>query len=70
MHRRHRLPSQPQFKRLLTSRQALRARRVLPGARHVILHGCGHVPPYDDPEQVARVLLESSRPAQAPATPA
>jgi hypothetical protein len=22
--------------------------------------GCGHVPTYDDPEQVARVLLEGS----------
>jgi pimeloyl-ACP methyl ester carboxylesterase len=45
---------------LLTSRQAPRARRVLPGARHVILRGCGHVPTYDDPAQVARVLLEAS----------
>ena len=45
---------------LLTSRQAPRARRMLPGARHLILHGCGHVPMWDDPEQVARVLLEAS----------
>jgi pimeloyl-ACP methyl ester carboxylesterase len=44
---------------LLTSRQAPRARRLLPDARHVILHGCGHVPTYDDPEQVARVILTS-----------
>jgi pimeloyl-ACP methyl ester carboxylesterase len=27
----------------------------------VMLTGCGHVPTYDDPEQVARVLLDGSR---------
>ena len=46
---------------LIYSRQAPRARRVLPGARHVTLAGCGHVPTWDDPEQVAAVLLEASR---------
>jgi len=45
---------------LLLPNQALRARRLLPGARHVWLRGCGHVPMSDDPEQVARVLLEGS----------
>jgi pimeloyl-ACP methyl ester carboxylesterase len=45
---------------LIFSRQAPRARRVLPEARHVTLTGCGHVPTWDDPEQVARVLLEAS----------
>jgi pimeloyl-ACP methyl ester carboxylesterase len=45
---------------LLLPAQALRARRLLPDARHVWLHGCGHVPMSDDPEQVARVLLEGS----------
>ena len=45
---------------LLLPTQALRARRVLPEARHVWLRGCGHVPMSDDPEQVARVLLEGS----------
>ena len=45
---------------LIYSRQAPRARRRLPGARHVTLSGCGHVPTWDDPEQVARVLLEAS----------
>ena len=45
---------------LIFSRQAPRARRVLPQARHVTLTGCGHVPTWDDPEQVARVLLEAS----------
>jgi pimeloyl-ACP methyl ester carboxylesterase len=46
---------------LIFSRQAPRARRVLPAARHVVLRGCGHVPTWDDPEQVARTLLEASR---------
>jgi pimeloyl-ACP methyl ester carboxylesterase len=26
----------------------------------VVLRGCGHVPTWDDPEQVARTLLEAS----------
>ena len=39
---------------------ARRARRALPDARHLVLRGCGHVPMWDDPEQVARVLLEAS----------
>ena len=43
--------------RLLLPRQAERARRALPRARHVILPGCGHVPMSDDPELVARVIL-------------
>ena len=46
---------------LLLPTGALRARRALPGARHVWLRGCGHVPMSDDPEQVARVLLAGSR---------
>jgi len=45
---------------LLYSRQSARAKRLLPDARHVTLTGCGHVPTWDDPEQVARVLLEAS----------
>jgi pimeloyl-ACP methyl ester carboxylesterase len=45
---------------LIYSRQAPRAARMLPAARHVTLHGCGHVPTWDDPEEVARVLLETS----------
>ncbi len=35
--------------RLLLYRQAARARRMLPFASHVTLHGCGHVPFTDDP---------------------
>ena len=46
---------------LLTGRQAPRARRWLPGARHVTLHGCGHVPMWDDPEQVAQAILDARR---------
>jgi pimeloyl-ACP methyl ester carboxylesterase len=49
-----------QHDRLLLRRQAARARHALPSARHVLLSGCGHVPTWDDPEQVARVLLEGS----------
>jgi pimeloyl-ACP methyl ester carboxylesterase len=45
---------------LIFGRQAPRARRVLPAARHVTLYGCGHVPTWDDPDQVARVLLDAS----------
>ena len=42
---------------LLFARQAPRARRALPEARHVTLRGCGHVPMWDDPEQVASAIL-------------
>lgn len=46
--------------RLLIPRQAARARSAMPGARHSLLHGCGHVPTRDDPELVAGVLLAGS----------
>jgi pimeloyl-ACP methyl ester carboxylesterase len=42
---------------LIYSRQAPRARRALPEAKHVTLRGCGHVPMWDDPDQVARAIL-------------
>jgi pimeloyl-ACP methyl ester carboxylesterase len=29
-------------------------------ARQVVLEGCGHLPTWDDPEQVARVILEGT----------
>jgi pimeloyl-ACP methyl ester carboxylesterase len=45
---------------LIYSRQAPRARRRLPAARHVTLRGCGHVPMWDDPEQVAAAILEAA----------
>jgi pimeloyl-ACP methyl ester carboxylesterase len=44
--------------RLLLPRQAQRAVAELPGARLVKLPGCGHIPTYDDPGLVARVILE------------
>ena len=47
--------------RVLLPRQAPRAARAIPSARLLTLHGCGHVPMSDDPEQVAQVLLEGSR---------
>jgi pimeloyl-ACP methyl ester carboxylesterase len=46
--------------RLLLPRQSRRAQRAIPHARVIPLRGCGHVPTYDDPSQVARVLLEGS----------
>lgn len=46
--------------RLLPISQANVARRHIPHARFVLLPGCGHVPMTDDPELVARVLLEGS----------
>jgi pimeloyl-ACP methyl ester carboxylesterase len=46
--------------RLLLPRQALRAAHELPSAHMLTLHGCGHVPTYDDPDQVASVLLDGS----------
>lgn len=45
--------------RLLPRRQAVRAARWS-GQRVKLLKGCGHVPMSDDPELVARVLLEGS----------
>jgi pimeloyl-ACP methyl ester carboxylesterase len=42
---------------LIYSRQAPRARRRLPEARHITLRGCGHVPTWDDPEAVAAAIL-------------
>ena len=51
---------------LLLPTQARRARRVLPGARHLWLRGCGHVPMSDDPVQVAGVLLDGSATSAGP----
>jgi pimeloyl-ACP methyl ester carboxylesterase len=47
--------------RVLLPRQAPRAQQAIPRARLITLRDCGHVPTYDDPEQVAAVLLEGSR---------
>jgi pimeloyl-ACP methyl ester carboxylesterase len=45
--------------RILWPRQARRAAELLPRARHVWLHRCGHVPMIDEPEQVAALILET-----------
>jgi pimeloyl-ACP methyl ester carboxylesterase len=55
--------------RLTRRRQALVARRFLPQARFVRLPGCGHVPMTDNPELVARILLEGSSHPEIPARP-
>ena len=34
--------------------------RVPPGARQLVLAGCGHIPTWDDPGQVARIVLGAS----------
>jgi pimeloyl-ACP methyl ester carboxylesterase len=41
-------------------RLVVRPRHVPPGAREVTLRGCGHMPAWDDPGQVAAVLLGGS----------
>jgi pimeloyl-ACP methyl ester carboxylesterase len=45
---------------ILWPRQVRAARRCLPRARMVPLPGCGHVPMYDNPDLVAKVLLDGS----------
>ncbi|MFI1286523.1 alpha/beta fold hydrolase [Streptomyces sp. NPDC020858] len=40
--------------------QARRATRLLPGARHLRLPGCGHPPMSDNPGRVAHLLLSAS----------
>ena len=46
--------------KLLLPRQAERARRALPQARHVWLAGCGHGPMVDDPTTTARAILTAA----------
>jgi pimeloyl-ACP methyl ester carboxylesterase len=46
---------------LLPYWQAARARKALPGARHVRLRGCGHLPTWDDPEQVLEAVRGATR---------
>lgn len=46
--------------RILPYSQSGRAQERLPRATHVALPGCGHVPMIDDPELVARVILDTS----------
>ena len=42
--------------------QAEVAKRVVPQAEHRMMRGVGHVPMWDDPHQVAEVLLQGSAP--------
>jgi len=46
---------------LLYGPQSRRARAALPAARHVTLHGLGHVPFFDDPGVVASVIRSGAR---------
>ncbi|MEV6841202.1 alpha/beta fold hydrolase [Streptomyces sp. NPDC051133] len=46
--------------RLLLPRQAGRVRAMIPNARLVPLHGCGHGPMRDAPELVARTILRAT----------
>lgn len=45
--------------RILWPRQARRAAELLPRARHVWLHRCGHIPMTDEPERVASLILDT-----------
>lgn len=45
---------------LLLPQQARRALAEIPSAHYVLLKGCGHVPTYDDPELVAKTILDGS----------
>lgn len=42
--------------------QAKVAESLLPNAAHVMMRGVGHVPMYDDPDAVVRILLRGSAP--------
>jgi pimeloyl-ACP methyl ester carboxylesterase len=45
---------------LLIPRQGPRAERVIPGARLVTLPRAGHVPTWDAPEAIARIVLDNT----------
>jgi len=45
---------------LIFSRQFPRARRRIPDAEYVVLRGCGHVPTWDDADQVMRVIRSAA----------
>ncbi|OXM50972.1 alpha/beta fold hydrolase [Amycolatopsis alba] len=46
--------------RILARPKAAELRRIAPEAELLVLRGCGHVPMNDEPEMVARVLLDGS----------
>jgi pimeloyl-ACP methyl ester carboxylesterase len=45
-------------------RLVARPRAVPPSVTTVVLHGCGHLPTWDDPPQVAQALLRGSDPVE------
>ena len=47
--------------KLLPPWQARRARAALPRANHVTLRGCGHLPTWDSPDQVAEAIRSATR---------
>lgn len=47
--------------RIIPSATAVRAKRMLPDARQVLLEDCGHMPMSDDPQLVAQTLLDAAR---------
>ena len=51
---------------LLLSRQARRAQRLLPRARHLMIEGAGHVLMHDAPEECAEATLTTTRAAAVP----
>lgn len=51
--------------RLLPYRQAATAQRRLPGAHHVTLSRCGHVPMSDDPDLIVAIIKETAARARA-----
>ena len=51
--------------KILLHRQAARAQRGLPGARHIDLRACGHVPMSDAPARVAAAILATTKEARA-----
>lgn len=46
---------------IIPSATAVRARRIVPDARHVLLPGCSHVPMSDNRQLVAQTLLNAAR---------
>ena len=56
--------------KLLPPWQARRARAALPYAEHVTLRGCGHLPAWDSPEQVADAIRGAARRSPQPPAPA
>lgn len=47
--------------RIIPSVTAVRAKRLLPDARQVLLPGCGHLPMSDNPQFVAQTVLDAAR---------